>query len=88
MVRDKNDQTRFIEMNDEPFELGLAIPLEVSRGSVVLLHGLLPHFSEVNESSMAREAYTLHIIEGDAHYSEDNWLCPEIADPWTGFENP
>ncbi len=49
-------------------------PLEVSAGTLVVLHGALPHYSEANRSSKSRYAYTLHAISGAADYREDNWL--------------
>jgi phytanoyl-CoA hydroxylase len=50
------------------------VPLEVSAGTLVVLHGALPHYSEANRSSKSRYAYTLHAISGAADYPEDNWL--------------
>ena len=49
-------------------------PLEVSAGTLVVLHGALPHYSKANRSSKSRYAYTLHAISGAADYPEDNWL--------------
>ena len=49
-------------------------PLEVAVGTLVVLHGALPHYSEANRSSKSRYAYTLHAISGTAHYPADNWL--------------
>jgi phytanoyl-CoA hydroxylase len=85
LIRDENEKTRFLELSDVPFRTHDATHLEVSRGSVILLHGLLPHGSEVNESDLPREAYTLHLIERDAIYSQDNWMYPDAGDPWRGF---
>ena len=49
-------------------------PLEVSAGTLVVLNGALPHYSDANRSSKSRYAYTLHAISGAADYPEDNWL--------------
>ena len=38
--------------------------LEVKKGSLILLHGRLPHYSCANKSNKSRQAYTLHIIDG------------------------
>jgi phytanoyl-CoA hydroxylase len=60
------------------------VPLEVRRGSLVVLHGLLPHASSANRSSRPRHAYALHLIDGRASYSSDNWLQrPDL--PLRGF---
>ncbi|MBI5087515.1 MAG: phytanoyl-CoA dioxygenase family protein, partial [Actinobacteria bacterium] len=49
-------------------------PLEVASGTLVLLHGLLPHWSDVNRSATSRHAYSVHCIDADAHYPAWNWL--------------
>jgi len=49
-------------------------PIEVRRGTLVVLHGLLPHASSANRSSRPRHAYALHLIDGRASYDADNWL--------------
>ena len=50
------------------------IPLEVPQGTLVLLHGSLPHRSDTNYSDKSRHAYTLHVIDGSCEYAADNWL--------------
>jgi phytanoyl-CoA hydroxylase len=49
-------------------------PIEVRRGTLVVLHGLLPHASSANRSARPRHAYTLHLIDRAAAYDSDNWL--------------
>jgi phytanoyl-CoA hydroxylase len=50
------------------------VPLEVPAGTLVVLHGALPHYSAANHSADSRYAYTLHAISASAQYSKDNWL--------------
>ncbi len=50
------------------------IPLEVEAGTLIVLDGLLPHYSEANRSQRRRAAYTLHAIDPGAEYPADNWL--------------
>jgi len=50
------------------------VALEARRGTLVVLHSLLPHASAPNRSSRARHAYALHLIDGRADYPADNWL--------------
>ncbi len=58
--------------------------LEVRRGSLIVLHGLLPHASSANRSGRPRHAYALHLIDGRAVYDADNWLQrPDL--PLRGF---
>lgn len=56
------------------------VPLEVRAGTLVVLHGLLPHWSDVNRSNMSRHAYSLHCISESAEYPSWNWLqrSPEL----------
>ena len=61
------------------------VPLEAEAGSVVLLHGLLPHRSSPNTSERSRAAYSLHLVEADAHYPADNWLQRPAELPARGF---
>ena len=50
------------------------VPLEVPAGTLVVLDGRLPHWSDVNRSDRSRHAYTLHCISAAADYPEWNWL--------------
>ncbi len=50
------------------------IPFEVTEGTVIAIHGCLPHRSDANRSDRSRAAYTLHLIEADLPYAADNWL--------------
>ena len=58
----------------KPFDSGSGVPLEVSRGTLVILDGLLPHYSAANVSDRSRCAYSLHTVSGKANYPADNWL--------------
>jgi len=61
------------------------VPLEVKKGSLIILNGLLPHKSLANRSSKSRHAYTLHVISADSHYPETNWLQRSADLPLRGF---
>ncbi len=50
------------------------VPLEVRAGTMVVLNGLLPHWSDVNRSAASRHAYSLHCISAAAEYPAWNWL--------------
>jgi phytanoyl-CoA hydroxylase len=50
------------------------VPLEVTAGTLVVLHGLLPHWSDVNRSATSRHAFSLHCISATADYPAWNWL--------------
>ena len=59
--------------------------LEVDTGTIVVLHGWLPHLSHENKSAKSRYAYALHLIDGDSTYPEDNWLQRPAELPLRGF---
>jgi phytanoyl-CoA hydroxylase len=61
------------------------VPLEAPKGSLVVLHGKLPHGSAPNRSARSRHAYTLHLIDGAAAYPADNWLQRGADLPLRGF---
>jgi phytanoyl-CoA hydroxylase len=66
----------FDVFDDRPWPEDQLQPLEVSKGTLIVLHGLLPHKSLANRSAKSRHAYTLHVISGKSHYAADNWLQP------------
>ncbi|MDI1429153.1 phytanoyl-CoA dioxygenase family protein [Polyangium sorediatum] len=83
-LRDARGNTRFEVLDPVPLVEDGAFPLEVPAGTLVVLHGLLPHRSEENRSAQSRHAYTVHVVEADAHYAADNWLQrPDL--PLRGF---
>jgi phytanoyl-CoA hydroxylase len=61
-------------LDPAPWPATEPVALEARRGTLVVLHGLLPHASAPNRSSRPRQAYSLHMIDGRAEYSSDNWL--------------
>ena len=69
----KNGKMVMTTINDTPFEK-TDTPLEVRKGTLVLLHGRLPHYSCENKSDKSRHAFTLHVIDGNSKYSKNNWL--------------
>ena len=79
-VRAKGGGTTFVELSGEPLPVVSPGPpwqaLPVPKGTLVLLHGLLPHWSGANRSPRSRHAYAVHVIDGACHYPEENWLRP------------
>ena len=63
-----------------------AIPLEARAGDLILLHGLLPHYSAPNRSPHSRMAFTLHVTDAGSAYSPRNWLQRGLELPVRGFE--
>jgi phytanoyl-CoA hydroxylase len=63
------------------------VPLEVPVGTLVVLHGLLPHWSGINRSPTSRHAYSLHCISGAAAYPTWNWLQRPADMPLRGLRD-
>jgi phytanoyl-CoA hydroxylase len=72
-------------LDPTPWPMDDKVPLEAPAGTLIALHGRLPHMSEANRSAVSRFAYTLHIIDGIAHYAPDNWLRRPPEMPMRGF---
>ena len=62
-----------------------AIPLQAKAGDLILLHGLLPHYSAPNRSATSRMAFTLHVTDAASAYSPRNWLQRGTDLPVRGF---
>ena len=75
-----------VTLDASPWPVDRFVPLEVSKGTIVVLHGELPHGSAPNRSDVSRHAYSLHIIDGACHYPADNWLQRGPNMPLRGLE--
>ena len=85
-LRNGEGGMRFEVFDSSPWPEEKLVSLEVSKGSLIILDGLLPHKSLANRSTKSRHAYTLHVISAASRYPETNWLqrSPEL--PLRGFE--
>ena len=80
-----NNQMKMEELSNEPFPETDTF-VEVKKGTLVLLHGRLPHYSCENKSPNSRHAYTIHAIDGNSKYLDYNWLQrPDLK--LNGFRN-
>lgn len=50
------------------------VPVECKAGSLVLIHNLVLHKLEKNNSEKSRFVYAFHVVDGVAKYDECNWL--------------
>ena len=87
-VRAEGGGMAFRVLDPTPLPEEGMVPLEVKKGSLVVLHGALPHKSGANTSPRSRHAYSVHLIDGTASYPEDNWLHRSPAMPPRGFSRP
>ena len=84
-LRAEGGGTRFEVFDNTAWPEEKLQPLEVKKGTLVVLHGLLPHLSRENRSPRSRHAYTLHVIDATADYPESNWLQRSVEMPLRGF---
>ena len=77
--------TRFETFDESAWPEEKLVPLEVEKGTLIVLHPLSPHLSRENRSSKSRHAYTLHIIDSSARYPKENWLQRSAEMPLRGF---
>lgn len=68
-----------------PYPADGFVPLPARKGTLVVLHGLLPHGSAANTSPRSRMAYTLHVVDGAAAWHPGNWIRRRPNDPFRGF---
>ena len=85
-LRAEGGGTRFEVFDDTPWPEEKLQPLKVKKGTLIVLHGLLPHLSRENRSPKSRHAYTLHVIDASAQYPKDNWLQRSTEMPLRGFQ--
>ena len=84
--RRKTDGGLVTEILDPvPWQTDDLVPLEVAKGTLVILDGRCPHYSAPNLSAKSRHAYTLHIIDAACDYPSDNWLSRDSNLPLRGF---
>lgn len=79
------DITTMQQLDDTPWPTESGIPLEVKAGTLVVFQGKLPHYSAPNRSNKSRQAYTLHVTDGQSIYAESNWLQTKKL-PLRGFD--
>src|SRR5438309_737093 len=84
-VRADGGGTRFEVFDNTPWPEEKLQPLEVEKGTLIVLHPLLPHLSRENTSPRSRHAYTLHVIDASDHYPGSNWLQRSAKMPFVGF---
>jgi len=84
-VRAEGGGTRFEVFDHTPWPEENLQPLEVEKGTLIILHGLLPHLSRENRSPKSRHAYTLHVIDASSDYPASNWLQRSSELSWRGF---
>jgi phytanoyl-CoA hydroxylase len=84
-VGDDRAGTTFDVFDPAEYPVDGEVPLPARKGALIVLHGLLPHRSGPNRSPRSRHAYTIHAIDGGAHWRPDNWLRRAPSLPLRGF---
>ncbi|WCN07620.1 phytanoyl-CoA dioxygenase family protein [Marinomonas mediterranea] len=73
-VSEGESAMKMTKLSDVDWPDEALVPLEVPKGSMVVLNGEFPHLSHANRSAQSRHAYALHAIDGDCEYPKTNWL--------------
>src|SRR5256714_6681319 len=84
-MRAEGGGTRLEILDDSPWAEENLQPLEVRKGTLIVLHPVLPHLSRENRSPTSRHAYTLHVIDASSNYPAENWLQRSRELPLRGF---
>ncbi len=83
-VREGNVATTTV-FDDTGYPIDQAVALPASAGTLILLDGALPHWSDRNRSAHPRHAFTLHVVDGTADWQDENWLRRDDSLPFRGF---
>jgi phytanoyl-CoA hydroxylase len=82
----QGDVVRMDKLDATPWpDRTTAMPLEVPAGTLLVFHGLLPHYSAPNRSAHSRHAYTLHVTDARSTYAASNWIQRDADFPVRGF---
>lgn len=73
-------------LDDSPWPEEERVPAEARAGTLVVFDGRAPHLSAPNRSARSRHAYTLHVIDRECRYPEENWLQRTPALPLRGLD--
>ncbi len=73
-------RTRFATVDETPLPSypndAVYVDIAAPAGSLVALHGLVPHGSTTNRADVSRQAFMLHVVDRAAQWSDDNWIRP------------
>ena len=85
-VRANTVQLRKATLMDTASFASISAGFQSVAAVTAVLDGALPHWSDANRSSEPRQAFTLHVVDGAAAWSDRNWLQRDPALPFRGFE--
>jgi phytanoyl-CoA hydroxylase len=83
-VNNPDAGVEFVPPEPDVWDLTNAVPVECTKGSLVLIHSSVVHFSAENTSTVPRHAYSIHVIDGQDGivYPADNWLQRPAEHPF------
>jgi phytanoyl-CoA hydroxylase len=82
----QGDACSFVDAFAGAFDLNAMVPIELRKGGLLVMHARLPHMSYENKSSQSRHAYTLHIMDANDQFLDDNWLRRPPHLPFRDFD--
>lgn len=84
--RDDSGRMTFKTLDDSPWPENATVAAEAKAGTLVIFDGRAPHLSGPNLSDKSRHAYTVHVIDRNSRYPDENWLQRGDDLPFRGFE--
>ena len=78
-LRSKGGEMKFEVLDDSEWQEQELKVLEVVAGTMIILHGQLPHYSAANKSKQSRQAFSVHLVDSKCHYPKDNWLQTDLV---------
>ena len=84
--RDDSGRMTFKTLDDSPWPENATVAAEAKAGTLVIFDGRAPHLSGPNLSDKSRHAYTVHVIDKNSRYPDENWLQRGDDLPFRGFE--
>jgi len=86
LIRTKSGLLNYRQLDSSAWPLEELVPIEVKKGSVIALNGMLPHMTLSNCTSETTHAFSMHMISADSQYSKDNWLQPTLNEPFCALK--
>ncbi|KAL9658532.1 hypothetical protein ABK040_006071 [Willaertia magna] len=82
LIMEPEDEKLIPYVTDMNYEHDKYVPLEVKKGTMIMLHGCLLHKSFENTSDKGREAYTIHLLDKAEPLSKEGWIQREFNEDY------
>jgi len=87
------DRTRLVDntirttpVSPQNWNYGTASPLDVPKGTLILIGAKTPYFVSANNDDLPKRSYMFHLVDRTTRWAGDNWLRRPPELPMHGFE--